>query len=135
MNKRRLLKLAELLDADAKNKNGVKFDYYSWGWISNKADPVSCGTSACAFGLAAISGAFKRAGLTYSLKPEGRLRFQLGGRAAKPIYAAQKIFDISETQAIHLFAPGLRDPTTGAGAERFVARKIRKFIKAIESSR
>ncbi len=74
-----LLRFADLLEADANNPEGVKFDLGAWAQDSrldlNKMSPdeveqllypttietvpVNCGTAACALGLAAISGAFK----------------------------------------------------------------------------
>jgi hypothetical protein len=71
MNKRRLLKLADLLEADANNPKGIKFNLKLWGKLVAspedfpEAIPVNCGTMACAVGLACISGEFKRSGLTY----------------------------------------------------------------------
>ena len=56
MNKKRLLKLADLLEADAKNKKGIKFDYWATANLADPKEPISCGTSACAMGLAALSG-------------------------------------------------------------------------------
>lgn len=141
MNKRRLLKLADLLEADAKNKKGVKFDLSSWavpaGGIVFEGDertvPVDCNTSACAMGLACISGAFKREGLTYEfdysmtwngfiLEPrhEGRSGFE----------AAASLFDIVRSDAFFLFDPDQYPPNKvkGAAAERFVAKRIRDFV-------
>lgn len=73
--KRRALKLADLLEKDAKNKKGIRFDlstvFTATALEEGKDIPsdyvpeVSCGTTACAMGLAAISGEFKRAGLSF----------------------------------------------------------------------
>src|SRR5580704_5650057 len=95
MNKRRLLKLADLLEADAKNKKGIQFDYHHWGSVGNREEPLSCGTSACALGLAAISGAFTRAGLGYTTHPWGSLGFTLNGRTIKPMSAAKRVFGLN----------------------------------------
>ena len=71
MNKRRLLKLADLLEADAENKTGVQFDLKGWGHSHDDDTPVavSCGTTACAMGLAVLSGAFADAGLCNAVAP------------------------------------------------------------------
>lgn len=67
MNKRRLLKLADLLVKDARTKKGIRF---SMDVVIARKNPeagavkMDCGTTGCAMGLAAVSGAFKRAGLS-----------------------------------------------------------------------
>jgi hypothetical protein len=62
VNKKRLLKLADLLEADAKNRKGIKFDLGTvamssaedGNFIKGELEPsVSCNTVACAMGLAA----------------------------------------------------------------------------------
>ena len=69
MQKRRLLKLAAMLQADAKNKKGIQFDIGTVGrpstdiftpFDASKPIPLDCGTTACAMGLAVISGEFKK---------------------------------------------------------------------------
>lgn len=139
MNKRRLLKLADLLEADAANKKGVKFDLGEWatkaggrGFDSkDEPVPVSCHTSACAMGLAAISGAFKRAGLSY----EFTYSSWHSSYVLVPTFdgeggfdAASKLFDIDWNTARHLFDPQYYRKTKGAVAERAVARRIRKLV-------
>jgi hypothetical protein len=134
----RLLKLVALLRANARRKTGIKFDYGSWGTIADKENPVSCGTTACAFGLAAVSGEFKRLGLGYKLRGStefGPVRFEflLNGKAIQALNAAQKVFKLSSAEAKYLFVPEVRALTyenwEGAKAELAVARKIQKFVK------
>lgn len=134
MNKRRLLKLADLLEADANNKKGIKFDLGIVGgaadWDADQYTPgVDCGTTACAMGLAAISGAFKSAGLSYHVSGTD-LGTVLNGNRVRYWYAATKVFDISETAAHFLFTPNSYDdvPITGAKGERYVAKRIRDFV-------
>lgn len=89
MNKRRLLKLADLLEEDAANAKGVKFDLrvvachakkhkeaptspYDDGryFRPGERPTLDCGTAAGAVGLAVLSGAFKRQGFTYQIDPD-----------------------------------------------------------------
>ena len=100
MNKRRLLKLADLLEADAKNKRGLQFNLSEWGTSLDYGSPasISCGTTACAMGLAVLSGAFKRAGLS-NFFPKGSSGVSPVFRKGRKIYAgfeaAVALFDIS----------------------------------------
>jgi hypothetical protein len=126
MNKRRLLKLAALLEADAKNKNGIKFDMCDWGTVKNPDATMSCGTSACAMGLAALSGVFKRAGLRGGVK-SGAIHFYWHDYPVGGLYAAQKLFDIDRLTAMELFLPG-DGRIYGAAAERAKAKQIRKLV-------
>lgn len=145
MHKRRLLKLADLLEADAKNKKGIKFDLSTWAapsdsnWMSRTFDkkldtvPVDCGTTACAVGLACISGAFKRAGLTHAYRrPWVGSGWMLQPKfdGSKDFKAVQKLFEINQQSAEFLFSASEYpdDKTEGAKAERFVAKRIRDFV-------
>lgn len=145
MNKKRLLKLADLLEADAANKKGVKFDLGIWAGPSDnglgtfedgsdRAVPVGCGTTACAVGLACISGAFKRSGLTYDFGPmfgsESGFRLRPRFGAYSEFDAVEAFFSIDRMQAEFLFLTD-RYPdskTRGAAGERYVAKRIRDFV-------
>jgi len=147
MNKRRLLKLADLLEADAKNKTGIKFDL---GLIARKAPtadrpyhedfsprepiPVDCGTAACAVGLACISGAFAKSGLSYSISRDNGLmpkyRRPDGKTFSQWTSATTAFFGITPDECQFLFTQW-RYPvgkTTGAIGERYVAKRIRNFV-------
>jgi hypothetical protein len=139
MNKRRLLKLADLLEADAANKKGVKFDLNDWAkpadgrrfFEGDERVPVSCNTSACAMGLAAISGAFKRSGLKYELQEN----VWTGGFSLVPTFngksgfdAAEALFEISSLTAEYLFDSDYYAKSRGAHAELAVAARIRKLV-------
>ena len=124
MNKRRLLKLAKLLRADAKNKKGIKFDLSVWG-IVPLGEPVKldCNTTACAVGLAVLSGAFKREGLGCTITaniPMPTYRGECGFRAV------EEFFGIPEWLALHLFHKEEYPPAKRQGAvgERAVATRI-----------
>ena len=127
MNKKRLLKLADLLEADAKNAKGVKFDLRNWGDTTEGKKVVSCGTTACAMGLAVASKAFSRQGLQgYSrvnpLCPlyEGKVGFE----------AAARLFDINMDASFFLFSDDNypKNRVRGATGERYVAKRIRDFV-------
>lgn len=141
MNKKRLLKLADLLDADAKNKKGAAFDLNAWAmkkdddgvfsrWLFQPGESVevNCNTAACAWGLAAISGAFKREGVGYKVACCGVLSPTFKGK--EDFDAAVKFFAISVSAAGFLFEPDQypRAKRRGAIAERYVAKRIRDFV-------
>lgn len=132
MQKRRLLKLADMLDEDAADAEGIKFDFSEWGWVHNRKKPMSCGTTGCAMAVAALSGEFKRAGLRYFVSPSGRLRitFRDHPRTDHPIYVAMKVFGLTPPEAQFLFASmrGMGAFQDGARAERAVAKRIRRFV-------
>lgn len=144
MNKRRLLKLADLLEKDARNKKGVKFDLDQWGETekARKFVKVDCNTQACAIGLACVSGAFKREGLTYDLDNTGRLSPEIPNPNRVDPFATRTLdgwpavttfFDINDRDARRLFNPIKGRPTKGAAAERAVAKDIRKFVAEVEA--
>lgn len=132
MNKRRLLKLADLLDEDAENKKGVKFDLAP---VLRKADGESyegselptwdCGTTACALGLWALSGKFRDVSVVQITNKEFWPQYKsFVGRSA-----AEEYFEISEPQSRWLFLPsGYQGVTTGSRGERAVAKRIRDFV-------
>lgn len=137
MHKERLLKLADLLEADAANTAGIKFDLGCWAAPSDedrpwegKVVPVSCDTTACAVGLACISGAFQAEGLGFKIEYE----------ALSPVFgelaewkAVKSFFGISGLQAEYLFMDTSYDdePTEGADGERVVAQRIRDFVAGL----
>lgn len=136
MNKKRLLKLADLLEQDAKNKKGIKFDMRTWGMaVDEETVGHSCGTVACAMGLAVVSGIFKEDGLCNAYG-----EVHLGKTFATHIMpkfaghtgfdAAALLFGIHIQDAHHLFSDGAYEgEVTGAKGERRVAERIRKFVE------
>lgn len=136
MNKRRLLKLAGLLEADAKNKKGICFDISNVGRpvdmekrFKRNQVPIDCGTTACAMGLAAITGAFARAGLSFCTDGFW-VHTKWNGRKTDYDIAATRLFNITNDQAHFLFTPHSypREKREGAVGERFVAKRIRDFV-------
>lgn len=134
MNKRRLLKLADLLEADARKKVGIKFDLSFWGSMEMPSKPLSCNTTACAMGLAAISGAFEKEGLSYSLSPSGDIHIQfkdeIGG-----FRSAELLFGITRECSKWLFDFPFYNTAklTGRSAELMVARRIRNYVDGSET--
>ncbi len=140
MKKARLLKLANMLDADAEKQTGIQFNMRTWGQVTDPNDRVSCGTQACAMGLAALSGRFKRAGLSYSTNPstseDGTLvvspmHTDKSGYLTYDLNAAMTLFEIPYAAASYLFFPESYPDRLlrGASAERFVAKRIRRFVE------
>jgi hypothetical protein len=136
MHAERLLKLADLLEADAARPDGIKFDLGTWGrWRNGEAPSLSCGTTACAMGLAALSGSFAEDGLTYAIEwlPD-RTIGGYGGISVKfddqyNLDAAAQLFGITGEAADFLFVPDAYDVTpVGAEGECVVAQRIRDFV-------
>lgn len=145
MNANRLNRLADLLIKDAANPQGVKFNMNKWagddvrdtresypieGDVQIKVD---CGTQACAFGLAAISGEFKSDGLGFKIEEAG---WYGGFGMLVPTYgdlieynAAMAFFGLTNAQASFLFGPENYPylKQTGAKAELEVVNRI-KFL-------
>ncbi len=134
--KRRILKLADILEADAKSKKGVKFNL---GVVVHTDTPndlggevrLDCGTQACAMGLAALSGEFERAGLTYLVRGHA-IEMIFKGQMMSFDFAAKALFGIKDHEVDFLFTPEgynekLGNDYRGAKAERVVAKRIRDF--------
>jgi hypothetical protein len=141
MNKRRLLKLAALLIADAKNKKGSRFDLESWASNMDgnrmpqpsKFKVLDCNTSACAVGLACLSGAFKRSGLSWRSHKEDNNIIPIF-KGQEGFGAVEEFFGIDFQEAEWLFVVHSYDgPTMGAAGERAVANRIRRFVAGKES--
>lgn len=139
MQRARLLKLAALLERDARNKRGVRFNMAKWGQVDDTNDHLSCGTEACALGLAALSGEFSRAGLGCNIELWGGIdiwRKTPRGLRHGALEAGRAVFGLSCRQAYFLFMPGaylLRArhsiETCGAAVERRVARRVRALAE------
>lgn len=128
VGRRRLLKLARLLEKDAGNAKGIKFDLSIWGYADlSKPKPVSCGTTACAMGLAVASGKFRSDGLK-PMTREGDLEPRAGHKTGIP--AAAKLFQITDREAEWFFLDESYpwDQRSGAKGERAVAKRIRDFV-------
>lgn len=143
MKNTRLKRLARLLRKDAANPKGIQFDITRWAapagtvvavfdQMPTEPVPVDCGTSACAMGLAVLSGEFKKEGL------RANYRHSWSGIAMHPelngvhdFAAAQLLFNITPAQAAWLFSPTSypRDKRKGAKGELTVARRIESLVR------
>lgn len=142
LQRRRLNKLIKLLEQDAKNKKGIKFDLAVVGRPSDYAEysngaapravPLDCGTTACAMGLAALSGKFKEDGLSYKINEQNSyIELKWKGRVNFYVDAAVKLFGISRAQASYLFDPYSYNfnQCEGAKGERTVIRRIKNILE------
>jgi hypothetical protein len=164
MHADRLLKLAELLERDAKNPTGLMFDLGTWAAPSEqfqngrsiyfaadalgieyggvfaqdvpvadeKLPKITCGTTACALGLAMLSGEFAQWGLGGSADIDGRrVSLEPNCNGESGFDAGAELFDISENDSLYLFDPqsyGDDTPREAAG-ELLVAQRIRDFVR------
>lgn len=134
VGRKRLLKLATMLEEDAENKKGIKFDLAVVGRnrlpsSGLKKFELNCNTTACAVGLAAISGRFKRAGLSYQVVGSEIVTVMFGH--SLPFHdAACCLFNITLDEVRYLFVPAAYpyNKRTGAAGERLVAKRIRDFV-------
>jgi hypothetical protein len=137
VGKDRLTRLVKLLRANADNTDGVKFDLTKWGYspegYQTGIAPLNCGTKACAFALAAISGEFCADGLEYKMRGSYiEVTYSPFGEQLEDDKAAAEFFNISPDAAWYLFIPSNypdRD-WQGATAERKVADRIEQFVQA-----
>ncbi len=127
--KRRLLKLADMLERDAKNAKGMKFDLGVIGVVGDIVSKVKldCNTTGCAIGLAAISGQFQKAGLSYKFVGPW-IDAAMHGRRTTYESAAKRVFGVSREEAVYLFSPQSYPVYEGAQAELAVAKRIRQVV-------
>ena len=128
MNRERLLRLADLLEKDAENPEGVKFDMSEWGRVLDRTRPLSCGTTACAMGLAALSGEFTADGLDYEIGIVALL-FTYNSKCMGGLDAAAGLFEIPDVIADRLFLGQWSGPCNGADGERRMAEVIRQYVE------
>ena len=153
MKVKRLERLVKLLRKDARNKKGVKFDLTTWAspansinrrWITEPDEiPVSCNTTACAMGLAVISGEFEKEGLYanyvnqwngVAMQPAIKVKDRKQGMeyVSTNFAAARALFGLKhDIEASWLFNPSFYKGSDrrGAKAELKVAKRISKLIK------
>lgn len=141
MRKKRLLKLADVVERAIEAK-AVKFDLTTWGHNDREAViEMSCGTTACLLGTAALSGEFKGAGMGYCVR-----KYDDGSGAEMDITFARGapfqdghmntfanaawFFGITRDEAQFLFDPrwypNIRHH--GKGAARYAIKRVRDFV-------
>lgn len=142
MNEDRLLKLAELLEADADSPKGVKFDLALWGCrddLSDRTRPrsikVDCGTTACAIGFACISNVFEEEGFAGKLVTKNtgsgnNVIPQFDGREG--MGAVTEFFGIDYSEAMNLFDNYAyeRHERSGKAGKLAVSRRIRGLVES-----
>lgn len=133
-----LLKLADMLDADADNEKGMKFDITNVGIFvgsSQERDTwqpgLNCNTVGCAMGLAMMSGEFPDLSFKHYYEGSDDLVPMYGGQRTCYDDAAAYVFDIGLNTARYLFSPAYYPPglRTEAEGERAVAARIRLLVK------
>jgi len=137
MNAAALLKLADLLDGDAADPDGIQYDSLDYGTVHDQDKLLSCETTACALGLAAISGEFADLGLGCIMhifdmhNNVARICFTYRANRMKAIDAARLTFDLSIEDACYLFGGVVVDANgrrSSAAAERAHAAMVRCFV-------
>lgn len=138
-----MLRLATLLENDAENKKGVKFDMGDWIVPDYDSVPdetnwkpkMSCDTIVCAWGAAALSGIFKKQGVTWDHSGTFmRIRYTgCNPNDVSNMESARVFFDISHLEVSYLFGgtyyPAGDRYRMGAAGERYVAKRLRNFVK------
>jgi len=141
MNKKNLLKMAALLESNAANSKGMKFDLHTVaGWVDDEFVPpsarkldVSCNTVGCAIGLAAVSRAFEKDGLGFTLNTNNNcIEMNINGEDAGFISVGIRLFDIDSNTSIMFFDPSSYCGGTiiGAEGELRVAKRIRRYVES-----
>ena len=143
-----LLRLADLLETDAHNPKGAQFDLGVWGiHVGEKPEDMpSCGTKACAMGLARARDLFIREGMLPYIKDAREPFIPLFVDPQCPIGfeevmvgfdAIEALFNITHEEAIWLFTGGAykRDKIAvcEAEGELAVAARIKAFVAGEQS--
>lgn len=131
MNRERLERLAALLEG-YRDRETPRFDLQSWGTSKNQRGGLfwlrkdSCGTAACAVGLACHSGAFTQDGLSHETDANGAITPMF--RDFEGWTAVKAFFGLDQSQATSLFAAHSYELTDGEAAAQAVATRIRQTI-------
>lgn len=128
MNKERLLKLAEFLDA-------VPKEQFNLGQWTSDGSVGSCGTTACACGWATTIPEFREAGLRLEKQSDyfGESFHALVYEQLKNWDAVELFFGISFDDACRLFYEGAY-PDEDVNNPRAVADRIRDFVKTADAA-
>lgn len=124
MNKRRLLKLADILDK-------VPRKHFDLGCFTNSLPENihTCGTTACALGYAAVDPGFRRAGLKFT----SNIGLDIQYRKWSGTYAAMSFFELDEATILSLFYPNeareYYNRPWDKITPKMVSRAIRNLVK------
>lgn len=130
--KRRLLKLADLLDS----LDESKFDFATWGDVDEGEvgtdalkNATLCGTKACALGWAPSLTFAKKAGYSLIIKQNSRGYkygdFVKNGRPVDPYMVAKELFGVNRTQFYKLFVWTIKNDAKESAHD--IAENIRLF--------
>lgn len=129
VHKDRLRRLAKLLCKQAEkehsSKRTVKFDLIHWGESRTKLTR-SCGTTACAVGLACLTPEFQKEGLT-SCGNNKRLIPMFNGQRSWD--AVKSFFGISYEEAKELFSYMAYSTSVGPDAAMAISERITRFVE------
>ena len=127
----RLSRLADLLERDAEVTS--RFDLTDWGTFETKRTgflglkKVSCNTTACAVGLACISGEFEADGLDYRVTRDNQLVPEYAGAAN--FAAVNRFFGLEQADSNYLFyVDSYEGATRGPAAAKAVSARLREFV-------
>ena len=128
-----LLQLADILEANANNEHGAKFDLCTIGTFdpSEIAPAMNCGTTACGMGIAALSGAFPRLGYTIKrFDDEAQIQCTIDGDECGYLGAAMTVFGLNVHEARILFDPQYSSrPNEGREGELALVSDIRTLVE------
>jgi len=132
MNVDRLQHLSGLLRKDAADPTGVKFDLSSWASTRehNETPKMSCGTAACAIGVACLSKEFEDEGFSYEISSYRYPEINITPKFKHSIgwFAVRNFFELDRFECAWLFYDSNYTITTGAEAELEVANRIDQLI-------
>lgn len=138
INTERLGRLAGLLEQYTETPKGPRFDLCGWSHCDYRRggflwlQTVECGTTACAVGLACLSGEFIKDGLGF-VRFAGVMLPTYAGEDNWP--AIESFFGLNEDQSRALFSEDAYKVSRGPVAAAAVAHRIRRMIKRSQQAR
>jgi hypothetical protein len=149
-NKERLRELVALLRADAENPEGVRFNLATWIsysipdtvptdmlytraislWPDSFVPSISCNTTACAGGLAAMHPPFQEQGLSFTISYKGSMTPTYEGK--QDYVALAHFFDIPWDITDYFFSPNRYHLIpVGKEGELVVAGRIEDYLNTL----
>lgn len=130
----RLAFLAQKLRENAANPTGTKFDLSDWLYNPSGKFTRDCGTTACAFGFAALLPEFQAEGLHMCPTHSDSLNAWVDFEGHRNFEAAEAFFDLplenedGDRISSFLFDPTWYTNTKGAKGELAVVEKIEAYL-------